>query len=539
MNHRGVRRSSSAIFPCSRIAAVAVAVVLVTAACSTSDEADPVDGPPPPADCTGTGKACTSGSKCRSDDDCEGTCVAGACAVPSDTDGKKDNGETDTDCGGPSAKKCGIGKVCTADPDCGLAFCASGTCAAPSATDKVQNGTETDVDCGGSALTYDGVSVPAAPACAAAKKCLADGDCESSVCADNKLCVEAPSCRPLHGGYTCGTGEVGPDAKHESCCRSLPVPGLTMMQGAVSKQVYLDKYEITAGRIRAWVTAIKAQYGGVPNIQAWVKTRMGTDPILAAMFPGNKADYLPAQSTGQLKAFPTASGGTEDLDIGLQDQLGPSSFYRGVLGNGGTSGCGLYEGSYGHRTYWFDEAESKYFDEVIRPASAKDVLDEKSMNCITPLMFTAFCAWDGGYLQSVAAISKAYGPSEWPWGSTPTPKDNVAKMANYNEGTGSFSPSNLPRYLFPIVNFGTFANDFTPIIAAPGRFPKDASQVRPAADTWMDLGGNMLEWSQNGGGWFGWTGSSFEGHFYGRTWDSAVYYVDKYGKGGARCMRLK
>jgi hypothetical protein len=534
-----VKRPTVANFPNSDVAAVTVALVLVAAACSASDEAAGADGPPPPADCTGTGKGCTAGSKCQSNDDCEGACVGGVCAPPSDEDGKKNNGETDTDCGGPTAKKCGVGKVCAAPTDCGLGFCASGACAVPSATDKLQNGTETDVDCGGAAQTYDGITVPPAPGCAAAMKCLADSDCASSVCAESKVCVEAPSCRPLHGGYTCGAGEVGPDAKHESCCKSLPVPGLTMMQGSVSKQVYLDKYEITAGRVRAWVTAIKAQYGGVPNIQGWIKTRMATDPILAAMFPNDKADYLPAQATGQMKAFPTKTGGSEDLDIGLQAQLGPTSYFRGVLGNDGTSGCGLYEGSYGHRTYWFDAAESAYFQEVTRPASAKDILDEKSMNCITPLMFTAFCAWDGGYLQSVAAISKAYGTSEWPWGDTPTPKDNVAKMANYNGGTGSFSPSNPPRYLFPVVNYATFATDFTPIIAAPGRFPKDASQVRPAADTWMDLGGNMVEWSQNAGGWFGWTGASFEGHFYGRKWDTAVLYVDKYGKGGARCMRLE
>jgi len=492
-------------------------------------------------DCGGpSGKPCIAGQKCKVAGDCESSCTGGVCDAPSDKDGKKNNGETDTDCGGPNAKKCGIGKACATGPDCGLGYCPAGKCVAPTSSDAVQNGTETDVDCGGAAQSFDGVSVPAAPKCVNAMKCGVDADCASSVCADSKRCVEAPSCRPLHGGYTCGTGELGQaGAVHEDCCKTLSVPGLTMMQDGVEKQVYLDKYEITAGRIRAWVTAIKAQYGGVPNIQAWVKTRMATDPILAAMFPGDKADYLPSQLTGQMKTITGPSGQSGDFDIGLLAQVGPTSYYRGVLGTGGTSGCAMYDTAYGHRTYWFDAAEAAYFGELVRPAAEKDWLDEKSMNCITPLMFTAFCAWDGGYVQSQAAISTAYGPSTWPWGATPDVTDEVAKIANYNPGTGGFGATKNPRYLYPVVNYGTFASDFSPIIAAPGRFPMDASQVLPAADTWMDLGGNMIEWSQVGGTWRGWTGASFEGHRYPRAWTGTINYLDKYGKGGSRCMRLK
>ncbi len=49
----------------------------------------------------------------------------------------------------------------------------------------------------------------------------------------------------------------------------------------------------------------------------------------------------------------------------------------------------------------------------------------------------------------------------------------------------------------------------------------------------------MIEWSLSGGSYFGWTGSSFEGHYYPRMWTSSVYYLDKYGKGSTRCMRLR
>lgn len=485
---------------------------------------------------------------------------ADASPAPSDTDGKKNNGETDVDCGGPNAKKCGVGKSCATGPDCGLGYCPATKCVAPTPTDGVQNGTESDVDCGGEAQTHAGVTVPAAPKCDLTKICAADTDCDSAVCASNKRCVEGPSCRPLHGGYTCGVGEVGAaGAAHESCCKSLAVPGVTMMQGGVEKQVYLDKYEITAGRIRAWIEAIKAQYGGAPNIQAWVKARMAVDPLLAGMFPTipatdpplTRADYLPSQSTGQLQTISDADS-TDTFDFGLLSHLGPTSYLRGVLGNTGTSGCAMNNAppgvqpdnfKYGHRTYWFDAAESAYFYEQPRPASStKDILDEKSMNCITPIMFTAFCAWDGGYLQSQAAISNAYGLDRWPWGPSPAvgePNTDIALYANFNAGTSGFGNVKNPRYLFPVVGYGTFAADFTPIIAAPGRFPTDASQVLPAADTWMDLGGNMIEWSQVNGTWRGWTGSSFEGHVYPRAWTGTINYLDKYGKGGARCMRLK
>jgi hypothetical protein len=485
------------------------------------------------------GVACEIGLACKSADDCISTCTSGVCDAPSDADGKKNQDETDVDCGGPNAKKCGLAKSCAADGDCGLGFCSSNACAQPAPNDGILNGTETDVDCGGAAQTYDGVTVAAAPACAVAKKCLADTDCTSAVCAETKLCVEAPSCRPIHGGATCGAGEYDdPKKSHESCCKSYPVPGITMVQGGVSKQVYLDKYEITAGRVRAFVADIEKQYGGVPNVQAWVKARMAVDPILASQFPGNDADFLPSKASGQLATFPYVGGGTVQVDLGLDDQIGPTSYYRGTQ-VGGTSGCYMGAGAYGHRTYWYDKAKSDAFGEVFRGDAMKDVLDEKSMNCMTPIMFAAFCAWDGGYMQSQTVIATAYGPNQWPWGDLPAMNDAAAKMGNYNLNT-SFGATD-PRYLFPIVDYGTFANDFSPIIAAPGRFPKDVATKsgRPANDTWMDLGGNMIEWNVQGGAYNGWTGSSFEGHYYPRLWNSAVYFLDKYGKGSARCMRLR
>ncbi|HRG96903.1 MAG TPA: hypothetical protein PLR99_11690 [Polyangiaceae bacterium] len=508
------------------------------------------DGGETGVDCGGTAlpeKPCRAGERCVNNDDCQSKCEAGYCTPPNATDGKKNNGETDVDCGGPNAPKCGVGKVCAVKGDCGFDVCTAGVCGLATSTDGIKNGGESDVDCGGTGQTYDGVVIPPAPRCEAAQVCAIDGDCYSSVCARG-VCVEGPSCRPLHGGATCGSGEVGQaGARHDSCCKSLPVPGLTMVHQGVTKQVYVDKYEITAGRIRAWVTDLKAQFAGQPDVRAWVEARILTDPLVAAQLNATSRQYLPSRHNGQPFVFPSCANHPNypncTQDIGIDSQLGPLSYYRG-FSTGGTSGCYMGAGGYGHRTYWFDDALSVAFGEVPRPGM-KDLLDQKSMNCAPPPLFAAFCAWDGGYMITQQAMAEAYGQYTWPWGDTPIPQDAEAAWTNYNAGTSGFGAAKNPRYLWPVVGYNTFANDLSPIIAAPGRFPTDLSIVKPFAgsdESWMDLGGNMIEWSANTAGagtYHGWTGSSFEGHVYPRSWGGGINILDKYGKGGARCMRLR
>lgn len=45
------------------------------------------------------------------------------------SDGKRDGTESDVDCGGSCAKKCGNGKTCASDGDCATRHCAAGHCA--------------------------------------------------------------------------------------------------------------------------------------------------------------------------------------------------------------------------------------------------------------------------------------------------------------------------------------------------------------------------------------------------------------------------
>jgi hypothetical protein len=497
----------------------------------------------------GDAKACVAGTDCASQ-----VCTEKKCIALSASDGVKNGTETDIDCGGPAAPKCGTAKACAMASDCASGVCTGSVCQAPTATDGLKNGDESDVDCGG--------TITGAPACGAGKGCARDADCTTSVCSQSNHCAEAPSCRILRGGETCGPGETGnPNARHESCCKSLPVAGLTVMQGGVPKQVYLDKYEITAGRVRTWIEAIKAQYGGVPNIRAWISARVAADPLLAAMYPTapapfaaeNMTAFLPSRNFGETKRFtvstnpdlrPNYGGQNEvDVDIGLYSQIGPTTYFRGLT-QGGTSGCAMYAGGYGHRSVWNDETMRAHFGELSRgDNAARDVLDEKSANCMTPLMFAAFCAWDGGYMMTRDALLRAYGPDTLPWGQPAaglTANQDANMRANYNiNGLGNLA-ANPPRYNYPFNN--NYPNGLTQLIAPPGRFTQDFAQARPEADTWMDLGGNHLEWYHNGAGQFhGWAGSSFEGHApssYGTRLYN-VWFLDKYGKGTSRCMRLK
>ncbi|MBI2389250.1 MAG: hypothetical protein HYV09_06515 [Deltaproteobacteria bacterium] len=105
--------------------------------------------------------------------------------APTCTDGSKNGGETDVDCGGGTCPKCPTGKSCGGVADCESAVCTSGVCAAATCSDGVKNGTETDVDCGG-----------ACPSCEIGKKCSGAGDCATGMCTAS-TCAAATACSAL------------------------------------------------------------------------------------------------------------------------------------------------------------------------------------------------------------------------------------------------------------------------------------------------------------------------------------------------------
>ncbi|WP_437659583.1 formylglycine-generating enzyme family protein [Sorangium sp. So ce1182] len=112
-------------------------------------------------------QACAAGSDCESL-----SCLGGRCQEPSCSDGVKNGGETDTDCGGLCAG-CEPGEGCEESTDCSELVCAAQVCLTSSCSDGVKNGRETDIDCGG---------VECGTRCPAGQRCTTNTDCATSIC---------------------------------------------------------------------------------------------------------------------------------------------------------------------------------------------------------------------------------------------------------------------------------------------------------------------------------------------------------------------
>jgi hypothetical protein len=170
-------------------------------------------------DCGGntTCLRCAPGQSCTAGSDCTSTLcsVTGSCTAPSCSDGAKNQGESDIDCGGSTpCARCGPGKTCTASTDCLSNLCSGSQCTAPSCYDGIQNQNESDIDCGG-------VCFPCGPG----RKCNTNADCNQVACAFTagvKIC-QWPSCSDgiLNGEETytdCG-GPDCPQCKPGETCK--------------------------------------------------------------------------------------------------------------------------------------------------------------------------------------------------------------------------------------------------------------------------------------------------------------------------------
>jgi hypothetical protein len=123
------------------------------------------------------------------------------------SDGRKSNGETGTDCGGPNCDKCPVGQGCIESSDCESDYCSSTSiCSMPGCDDGEQNGDETDRDCGGGTC----------PGCGNGKNCSEPTDCMSGTCENDKC-----ACKPLTTA-DCGAMECG--NKSDGCGGTLMCP---------------------------------------------------------------------------------------------------------------------------------------------------------------------------------------------------------------------------------------------------------------------------------------------------------------------------
>jgi hypothetical protein len=487
-------------------------------------------------DCGGAkAPTCAGGQPCLANTDCSSGqcgddkhCAGAADAKPAtSTDGIKNGDESDVDCGGSNtnAPRCVPGKTCNAGPDCDSKVCGQdGKCAVPSGTDGQQNGDETDVDCGGKTTN--------APRCDAGKTCAIHDDCASNGCDDQKKCGVGRSCTQADGGRTCGQGEVGDaDAKHESCCGALPIPGMNTK---------LDKYKVTAGRMRAFIERVNGDVAG------WYAANHDSVSQEAQDQLDGVTDNLPHsvdEANQHLGGF-----------IFLTDR--PSTLQGCFTGNANNQANGSH-------TYWTpndglaaQDVEDRGFDQAF--------LDRLPLNCVPYPLMAAFCAWDGGRLQTYEENSAAYGDGFYPWGNAPE-AGGFADLGGGNWGPygpaatrpGAAAPGPCPGCNTTLMNWtNSYQNpeggnpnkpwDYAYFMSPPGRFPADVG-----AGGHMDLGGILMEltaspgvsgpglqpndpeygptvrWSRAG---------SWEGHSANNTqWQFAL--MTKYGKVGGRCAR--
>ncbi len=451
-------------------------------------------------------------------------------------------------------------------PDSGLGS-EAGTDASPPPVlvdhwlDGVKDADETDIDCGG----------VAAPTCLVGQSCLADRDCPVA-CSYALKCVQSPSCAVHLGGDTCGLGEVGePGAVHESCCRSLPVPGFVdpSRPGSV---VQLDKYEITAGRVRAFVERLAAANGGNPDVLAYLVAHPPTvwDNAWDAFVPtgretGTKViarrllgDPRPEDSgqsgpPGPGVILPPATDQIKHM--GTNYQFG-SELYVDLHGND----CATHVGAYGFPTFFYPPVILARDGQVARPPGVgtqgqtilpQDLLDVKAMNCITNAMLVAFCAWDGGQLATTEVLDYVT--------ATPASLGNTSGCGVQYDNHGDLlgnnflrtvqtggrcapvsllnatfdagdalpnrtSPLNFHGYRYPNIGYPT--SDKSWEVAAPGRGTlavsalgqsMDKVRVNPGDEPWMDLAGNLNESAleTSGGVFTGKFGLKYRGIGYG------------------------
>ena len=466
---------------------------------------EPSDGAPP----------CAQGKACLVDGDCATLACAPStrtCVPTSATDGFKDGNETDVDCGGTGgAPPCPSGDACLVTTDCASDVCTKDVCAVATSSDGVKNEGETDIDCGG----------PNAPSCPPGKLCLQHGDCSSDGCEESGHCALAPSCTAPHGGYSCGVGETGnAGAVHDSCCISLPVTGYP------SGDFLLDKYPITAGRMRQFIDRNNG------NVRAWIQAHYppGWDTTWDGWIPGGYTD---------------GTGDASTMGNGVYTNLGPLNY--GTFG-AGNEGCDV--SNIGARTYRLTDAENALFGDV--QEYTQDILDEKALNCVTTMMLMAFCAWDGGHLATAAELNYAWTGGQartYPWGNTPVPSGyNNAygdQLSAEAQGPNALNPKGgdvtrtalFYNYWWPTE---IDQNDQSVYIPAPGRFPNNAGPFGH-----MDLAGLAMEITSTITGANGtdptqriatWSPSgSWEVHAIGTAFNFPM--TNKYLAGIGRCAR--
>jgi len=334
----------------------------------------------------------------------------------------------------------------------------------------------------------------------------------------------------------------------------------------------MDKYKITAGRIRVFMERTNGDVrAAVRELRAAGK--IGTipgDPNHSLMDPGWDL-YLPTamdgcDQKGTCDQHPDGAGGK---DIELSDHFygdGSNDDFKGIYSSayrhvGGSiwvaqdqdlQGCSV--SSPGTHSYWMDAAtQNEYFGDI--PAKqSQTVYDTKPINCTSYLIMQAFCLWDGGRLETVDEWLAAIGTTSYfPWGDSPSAYGGIGSDSYYTNRFPTatdatlFDPPN-PAVSIEYANY-SYSYEYPPLdddntdyivfLSAPGRLPKGngpwghADLAYSMFETTSNVAWNAspksarMNWANNG---------SWEGHDYGKGAWGSNYLLDKYGKTSGRCV---
>jgi hypothetical protein len=309
--------------------------------------------------------------------------------------------------------------------------------------------------------------------------CKAHADCQSGGCNYAGKCAATASCTGHNGGDTCGPNGAS------DCCETIAVP----LPSASAK---LDKYLVTAGRMRAFIERTGGDVRGFiqahrpawfePAWDAWVPNVMDDGTVM----------------TGDNHLYDTGKG-----QDGVYQQLGP--IHYGAAEVGGNEGCLTKEVGNARTFRLPDDVNTKLFGDVQQ--YPQDVLDKKPQQCATFFMFAAFCAWDGGRMPTNDEFNYAWDTGQasshkYPWGNTPTPGgwDNAYPFDPTGQGFGKAKPSGSDikranaNYNFfdppqiACINNQSTACDYSLYIAPPGHYPTGDGPLGHS-----DLAGDMLE----------------------------------------------
>lgn len=241
--------------------------------------------------------------------------------------------------------------------------------------------------------------------------------------------------------------------------------------------VKLDKYQVTAGRVRTMVNRLDG------DVRGWIQSHRPSwwKPEWDGMLPRDRHET--------------------DMALGYEGGLngyGDTASYQSIGVTGARVGC--YVTGVGVHTWWREPDPSAPGE---TPRYPQDILDEKVLNCVPWSFAEAFCAWDGGRLPTAAELTVAFhngsANTAYPWGNAPAPgtlaggQDRI--VHNYGGERTYFYPTNL--------DVGQ-TGDQAPYLAAPGRKPLGTG-------LWADMEGLNLQWVHDAGNNFAWTGS-WDGH---------------------------